>query len=331
MPVDAFIHLDRLRCLAETDGNGHSEPYVWSVLLWVDDTTIGSGQIVGSTAPGNVQASRAVIKDGIKAGEEASMPAVQRSFAHRFEDDLDMRNVGIVVAMSEEDESPSDAVRAAYSAFVRELPRAVADFIRTNLRAPETEAERKEVADKVRPKVRSAFEDSLSSFEKLQVFLGSLDLDDEIGFDSWFTEIDSQEPTQRAFTLSFEKTVTIPTPFGPRTTTNHYEIDGRFELREPPPPDPCQAEIDRVRRARGLVDGIQAQVRALQAELREASPSLKPALIREIRRIRAEELPAAVAALEAAQRALALCRATQEPVVLGTLFTGELEAVRPQV
>jgi hypothetical protein len=309
MPVDAFIHLDRLRCLAESDGSGHSEPYVWTMLLWVDDTTIGSDQSVGSSAPGNVRGSRAVIKEGIKVGEQADMPSVQRSFAHRFEDDLSIRNVGIVVAMFEEDETPGDAVRAAYSAFVRELPKAAADFIRTNSRAPETDDECEEIANQVRPKVREAGKNALSSFEKVQLFLGTLDLDDEIGFDTWFTEIDDQDTSPRPFTLRFEKTVTVNVLGQELTISNHYEIDGRFELRQPPAPDPCQDEVDRVRQARAVVDGHQAATRASQAELREALPSQKPGIIREIRRIREEDLPPAVAAFEAAQRALALCRA----------------------
>jgi len=39
MPTDAFFHLDRLRCLLETDRDGHSEPYVWALLIWLDDLT----------------------------------------------------------------------------------------------------------------------------------------------------------------------------------------------------------------------------------------------------------------------------------------------------
>lgn len=305
MPVDAFVHLDRLRCLAEKDASGHSEPYVWPVLLWVDDTTIGSGQIVGSSALGNVRGSRVVIKEGIQAGEQAAIPSVQRSLARRFEDGLTVRNIGLVVAMFEEDETPQDAVRAAYSAFVRELRAAVAEFIRTHLRGPETDEERAQIAAEVRPKVRAAGEGALSNFEKLQVFLGNLNLDDEIGFDTFFQDVAEIEDDESdtSFTLSFATS----------DGDNHYEIDGRLELRQPPPPDPCQDEVDRVSQARANVEGVQASIQALQEELRQAAPSQKAGFIAEIRRIRAQELPAAVAALEAAQQALALCRARQDP------------------
>jgi hypothetical protein len=305
MPVDAIIHLDHLRCLAEWDDHGHSEPYVWTLLIWLDDTTIGSGQFVGSIAPGNVQGSRTVIKEGMKAGERAPMPSVQKAFSHRFEDDLNFRFIGIVVAMFEQDDTPLDAVRAGYDAFVRELPRALADFMRINRRPPDEE-ERKDIANKVGPKIFVAFWDALSAYEKLQVFLGKLNLDDLIGNDTFFTEIDSNETAVSRFTLKFENTIALDTK---EEVTNHYELDGRFELREPPPPDPCQAEIDRVKQARTRIDSIQADIRRLGDELHEAPPTEKPEINKEIRRIRDEVLPAAVATLEAAQRALALCRA----------------------
>lgn len=299
MPLDAFISLDRLRCLAEDDASGHSEPYVWTVLLWVDDNTIGSGQIVGSLAPGNLQGARAVVKEGMKAGDDAPMPSAQRTFARRFEDGLSIRQIGIVVAMFEEDETPDDAVRAAYDAFRRELPAAVAEFIGTHLRGPENDQEREEIADQVRPKVKAAGADALSTTEKLQVFLGTLNLDDEVAFASFFSEIEGDAQETRSFTLAFVSD----------DERNHYEIDGRFQLRPPPAPDRCQPQIDRVNQARGALAGLEATIRSLQEELREAPPSQKPFLIAEIRRIRREEMPVAAAALEAAQRALARCRA----------------------
>lgn len=304
MSVDASVQLDRLRCHAERDGSGHSEPFVWTVLLWVDDSTIGSGQIVGASAPGNASGSRAVIKAGIRAGEQAPMPSVQRSFAHRFEDGLTVRNLGIVVAMFEEDETPAKAVRAAYDTFVRELPRATADFIRANLRGPEDDQEKQQIADVVRPKVRAAGEDALSSFQKLQVFLGTLDLDDEIGFDTHFVDLDDLDiGSGTDFTLTFAS----------GDGRNVYEIEGRVELRATPAPDPCQEQIDRVNRARATLDGIEASIRALQADLQGAAPSQKAAIVAEIRRIRAEEVPAAAADLEAARQALAQCRLRQQP------------------
>jgi hypothetical protein len=317
LPIDARIHLDRLRCLEQHEDGG-SEPYAWTILLWVDDTAFTSG-LPGSLAPSNSPGFRAVIKEGMDSGEQASMPSVQRSFVHRFEDGLVIRQIAIVAALFEEDETPSDAVRAGYRAFVREVPQAVADFYRAHNRGPDPDDQQEldEIADAVRPKVRSAMEDALSAFEKLQIALGTLNLDDVIGFDVFSTDIDEEPP--RSFTLNFTKTVEIPLPDFPGRpnvpsveVTTQFEIDGRFELREPPPPDPCQAEVERVREAREKVEGIQADIKQLQSDLQEAPPAEKPSIVDEIERLKREELPAAVARLESAQRALALCRASQD-------------------
>lgn len=316
MPIDAFIHLDRCRCLVEHDGTGHSEPYIWTVLIWVDDTTIGSGRIVGSRAPSEFQGARAVIRAGMRAGQEASLPPVQRSFAHRFEDGLTVRRIGLVVVLLEEDETPDDAVRAAYKAFVRELPPAIADFIRSNGRGPETAAERGQIVAAVQPKVVAAGRDALSAFEKLQVFLGSLDLDDQLAFGTFFAEVGGGGPDD-PFTLRLiEGSAANP--------KQHYEIDGRLELRPPPAPDPCQAQADRVDRARVALDGLQSEIAGLQAELQNASPQEKPVILAQIRQIRRDLIPEAAQALDLARTALARCRALQGTIgPVGPLVVGD--------
>jgi hypothetical protein len=75
-----------------------------------------------------------------------------------------------------------------------------------------------------------------------------------------------------------------------------------------------------VRAAQAAVNGIEAEIRNLQAQLRggggDGGPSLpKPFIIQEIRRIREEELPAAEDAAQAALDALAACRNRRPPAV----------------
>jgi hypothetical protein len=81
--------------------------------------------------------------------------------------------------------------------------------------------------------------------------------------------------------------------------------------------DPCQAQLNAVNAAQAVVDSIDAQIRQLQEELQHAPPAEKPAIIAEINRLRTEERPGAVAALEDARRALQTCReSTTIPPVL---------------
>lgn len=72
--------------------------------------------------------------------------------------------------------------------------------------------------------------------------------------------------------------------------------------------DPCQAEVDRLNEAQQAVAGINAEIEALQSELSTASPGDKPGILKEIRRLRQQDLREAMAALDEARRALQACR-----------------------
>ena len=42
MATDVILTFESLHCTRESDGTGHSEPYIWPVLLWVDDSTLAT-------------------------------------------------------------------------------------------------------------------------------------------------------------------------------------------------------------------------------------------------------------------------------------------------
>lgn len=97
------------------------------------------------------------------------------------------------------------------------------------------------------------------------------------------------------------------------SSDEHYEIEGNLQVR-PVRFDRCQAEVNVVKAAQSVVDGVDAEIRALQAELQRAPPTEKPFIISEIKRLREEELPIVMAALEDARRALQACRDRTPPV-----------------
>jgi hypothetical protein len=165
MATDAIITLERLLCTRESDGTGHSEPYVWPVLLFVDDNTLNTSNLVGVTAPalGN---ARVVIKSDMRAGQTADIPTSVRTLRVRFEDGLSIRRMILAVALWEEDETPEKAMRAGYQAFSGELRAAVADnlFALSQATEEQTEELTKTIKARVKGKVESAIKDGLTGW-----------------------------------------------------------------------------------------------------------------------------------------------------------------------
>ena len=306
MATDAIVMLEQLRCISLKNVEAKTEPYIWPALIQVDDHTLTTPDLVKLVAPvlGN---ARVVIKDSMRAGDVAAIPTPVGVLRARFEDGLATRALIVVVALLEMDETPESAMKAGYQAYRNELRAAVAENLFALSGADEAERERITglITERVAKKVRSAVEDGLSWFEKAQVLAGTLDLDDPMGSDTQSFQGDALVSTP--ISLAFERTVPIPIIGG--EVSSHYEILGRLQLR-PVTVDRCQAQVNAVIEAQGVVNGIQAEIKELQAMLRgEVESDLpKPFIIAEIKRIRTEELPPAVAELERARKALAACR-----------------------
>lgn len=299
MATDAIIVLERLRCIRESDGTGHSEPYIWPVLLWIDDNTLATPALVGVTAPalGN---ARVVIKNDMRAGQAADIPPSVGVLRVRFEDTLTIRRLILAIALWEEDETPEAAMRAGFQAFSSELRAAVADnlFALSQASDEEQDAIIATIKTRVKDRVKSAIENGLTGWQKARVFIGTLNLDDII--DSAF----------KSFPDLFPAPITLTFGAG---SSNDYEIQGKLEVR-PVRVDRCQSQVNAVKAAQSVVDGIDAEIKALQTELQHASPAEKPFIIAEIKRIREEDLADAMAALDAARRALSICRSRLPPV-----------------
>ncbi|MDZ4342293.1 MAG: hypothetical protein U1E51_07625 [Candidatus Binatia bacterium] len=304
MATDAIITLERLRCIRESDGTGHSEPYIWPALLWIDDNTLATPLLVGVTAPvlGN---ARVVIKNDMRAGQTADIPTSVGVLRVRFEDGLTIRRLILAVALWEEDETPEAAMRAGFQAFSSELRAAVADnlFALSQASEEETDAIIETIKTRVSDRVRSAIENGLTGWQKARVFIGTLNLDDII--DSAFR--------------SFPDLLSTPIALAFRAgSSNDYEIQGNLQVR-PVRVDRCQAQVNAVKAAQSVVDGVDQEIRQLQTELQHASPGEKPFIISEIKRIREEDLADAMAALDNARVALSICRSRIPPVFPDTV------------
>jgi len=306
MATDAIVLLEQLHCLTLINTETRTEPYFWPALIRIDDTTLATPDLVAMQTPvlGN---ARVVIKDSMRAGETASIPSSVGILRTRFEDNLMTRRLILVVALLENDETPEDAMEDGFKAFNSELRAAIADnlFALSAANEEETKAITDTISERVAGRVKSAIENGLSAYEKAKVFAGFLNLDDSIGSDFKSFGKDSLGPA--AFTLHFEAKGKI---LGVFDTLSEYEIEGQLQIK-PVVVDRCHAQINAVNAAQAVVNGIEAEIQALQNELKGGGegPSLpKSFIIAEIKRIRAEELAPAVADLQAARAALKACR-----------------------
>ena len=306
MALDAFIVLESLHCTKELDSPfaKGTEPYIWPVLIRIDDLTIQTEALIDVTAPvlGN---ARVVIKNDMRQGQTADIPTSVGVLRYRLEDSLFDTRLILIVALWDEDDAPDKSVRAGFQAFVGALEAALGDGL-TLLAFKDAEDNNdeeakkaliKEIQEQVEKKVKSAIKDSLSGAEKVAVKTGFLNMDDVIG--TAFKGFSNALPTK--FSLEFGK-----------GTLNEFQIQGRLDVREVLI-DPCQSQANAVRQAQTAVSDVNNQIKALQEELRKAPPAEKPFLISEIKRVREEELPVVQDALGEALTRLSICRSRIGP------------------
>lgn len=307
MATDAFVILEQLRCISLKNTEQATEPYIWPVLLRIDDNTLSTPDLVDVITPalGN---ARKVIKDNMRVRETAAIPSSVGILRTRFEDGLTVRRLILVVALLEMDETPKSAMQAGFRTFNSELRTAVAENL-IALDQAEGEAEKQLIAaiqKRVEDRVKSAIEDGLTSWEKAKVFAGILNMDDPSG--SAFVTFGKEGLIPTPITLTFDASQRLVFP--PVVSSSQYEIRGQLQVR-PVVVDRCQPQLDRVQAAQSVVNGIEAEIKALQAQLNgggDEPPLPKDFILEEIERIREEELGPAMAALKAARAALEICR-----------------------
>jgi hypothetical protein len=305
MASDTIVFLEELRCTREKDGSGHSEPFIWPVLVLIDDSVNVTGH-VHLTAPA-VEHARVVIKNDMRRGQTAPIPSVVNNLRLRTDSTQTLFSLILIVALLENDETPSKAARAGFSAFVNGLRQGFDDRIGLLVFANTPEDRDplvEDITNEVHAKVESAVRGALTGGQKVRVKLGTLNLDDFIDSDvQIFDKLQS-----KSFSLSFSSGET-PVP------ENRYTISGQFIVRRVIV-DRCASLVKRVADAQTAVNDVLNEIKDLQDKLTgggsEGEPSLpKSFLTEEIARIREEELPDAEQALDDAQAALHACRSAQ--------------------
>ena len=121
MALDTIIVFESLRCIREEDSSSKgAEPYIWPVLVRIDDLTVNTEFLVDIIAPA-LRNARVVIKSDMRAGESADIPTSVGLLRARLEDNLFETRLILIIALWDEDETPEAAVHAGFQAFISEL------------------------------------------------------------------------------------------------------------------------------------------------------------------------------------------------------------------
>ena len=311
MPTEAIITLEDIECITIKDLETKVEPYIWPALIKIDTSTINApdGRFVDVIALSPSLAST-VIKSSMRQGDLAPIPSALATLRTRFEDGVALKQLILIVSLLERDDTPQNAIKAGFEAYVRELRAAFKDeFPNLFQTANDEEGQNaviKRIKDRVASKTKSAIKDALSAGDKVKSALGFLDNDDFISSENvkFGENFFLNTPNQAPITLVFQaKTVVLEQNFPPKVGEGlvRYHIRARLQAR-PPVIDPCLSQAAAVKGAQAAVDGIRHEIEELKGTFPKGSANA------EIERLRKEELVPAQAELEKAKKALQTCR-----------------------
>ena len=296
------VRLNSLRCIAESDRNIGSEPYLWVTYFLVDGSRLTQPEPVLTYSP---VLAREKFPDNVRAGQVINVQNIINHFIEPMEPGpLNFRLVGCLVVLLEEDETSDEAMEAGHRAYSKAVHEALNNLIRERIRTLNqeavTDAEVNTIRNAIAPTAKSAIKSELKVWDVFD------NQDDMEGFSHVAfigDEVQSKE---------FE----FPELVGPGSK-NHYVLSGSLTVGPVPdvPPDrPRCAELRAAVQAQR--DGIQAlhtTIAQLQQELRNAGSLEKPDIVRQISEAR-DEIPRAKEELERLEAALKACEALPVPL-----------------
>ena len=207
----AAINLQTLNFTRAIDGTGNSKPYIWPVVLWIDNTG------VGATSPA-VQFAEVIIANGMHAGDTAGIPPSVGELTAQIGDGF----LGLitVVALWDQRDTPDNVVQSGFQAFSSELKAAIQDNLAALSNPSERDATVAAIKTRVMGKVSSAIENALTWYQKIEIYLGQMHVDGNIGSDFNFL----QQLVPNTVTLDIvQKAAT-------GTAANEYKIIGNLQL-----------------------------------------------------------------------------------------------------
>src|SRR5438067_324530 len=113
MATWALTTLKVLQC--GSSKSGHSRPYIWSALLFVDNQTLADPKLVGIVGPGH-DTVQVVLKEDMRPGETADIPASVGVLGAHI--NLGFKGAALVVLLFQKEETPVDAMRSGFQEFL---------------------------------------------------------------------------------------------------------------------------------------------------------------------------------------------------------------------
>lgn len=301
MPQLVTVRLNSLRCIAESDRNVGSEPFLWVTYILVDGNRLTQPEPVVTYSP---ILDRKEFPDNVRAGQVINVQNIIDNFSEPVDPGpFNFRLVGCLVVLLEEDETSDEAMQAGHRAYSKAVHEALNNLIRERIRMLNQEAVTDEEVNAIRnaiePKVKSAIKSDLKVWDFFD------NQDDIVGVSHVAfigDELQSKE---------FE----FPELVGPGSK-NHYVLSGSLTVGpvpDVPPNRPRCAELRAAMQAqRDEVQALQTTIAQLQQELRNAGPLEKPDIVRQIAEARGE-IPRAKEELQRREAALRACEALPVP------------------
>ncbi len=263
------LTLTQLRCLAQSDGSGGSEPYLWTTFF-----AFGGERL--PFQPGNLSiitpgydAFRTEFPDGIKAGNVASIPPFVASAG--FKMDLEApgpKMIGCIAVLMEQDSTPHSSMILGSIAYSKEIDVQLNAWMEqrsANVNvSPITNAE----INTIRSNVRAKFDTAIASDQSIFRLLFR-DQDDNIGF------------TQATFANSDIKFRFFDFPEIGNKTSDRFVLTGRLNI-EAIPAEPvilCKAQREALKAMTDRIHSLELRKSFLQDDLHNAAPGQKADIV----------------------------------------------------
>ena len=269
------IRLTELRCLAQSEGSGGSEPYLWTTFFafGAQQAPLQTGLMQVATP--SYDAFRTEFPNGIRAGGTALVPVFIAS--GYFDIDLDTaphpKLLGAIAVLMEEDSTPETSIvsgRIAYSKEIEHQLNLLADArLRSGNFGSITDAEIKAIKDAVSAKVTKAVASGQSVWNVFR------DQDDNLGFMYKTFSYPSDDPAAEIRHQFFDFRDSGP------GTSNNFRLSGMIDIGpvQQQPVVPCAAQRAALKAKQDEIAGLQLRVQSLQNQLQHATPQQKGGLI----------------------------------------------------